>query len=116
MVLQEVAQPFGPEERYEEAAAALCKWIREAGSTAVFYGTWAAEDDPESQPSMNAAHRRIAAENGGLLAPVGEHWWDYKASHPDIKMYAPDGEHASREGSDFAARYIWETIRADLEG
>ena len=32
---------------------------------------------------------------------------------PDLKIYDPDGEHASVNGSDFAAKYIWETIYED---
>ena len=113
VVLQEVAHPFGPEERFAEAAATLNAWIREAGSTPVLYETWAAEAKPEDQVYMNEVHRRIAEEIGALVAPVGENWWAYKNRRPDLKMYAPDGEHASEYGSDFAAKYIWETIYND---
>ena len=31
-----------------------------------------------------------------------------------VKRRADDGQHASPAGSDFAAKYIWETIRIDL--
>ena len=48
---------------------------------------------------------------GALVAPIGENWWEYKKSHPTLELYAEDGGHASPAGSDFAAKYIWETIR-----
>ena len=31
-----------------------------------------------------------------------------------LEMYADDGQHASPAGSDFAAKYFWETIRMDI--
>jgi len=114
VVLQEYAQPFGPEEKFAKAAKKLNSWIRDAGSIPVIYETWAAKDKPEDQAYMNEVHRRIAEEIGALIAPVGENWWGYSKSWPDLEMYDPDGEHASKQGSDFAAKYIWEAIRQDL--
>lgn len=32
----------------------------------------------------------------------------------DLEMYDADGAHASRAGSDFAAKLIWEEIHTDL--
>ncbi len=63
---------------------------------------------------MNEVHRQAAKETGALLAPVGENWWDYMKSWPDLEMYAEDGAHASPNGSEFAAKYIWEVIADDL--
>ena len=116
VVLQEHAHPFGPEEKFMAAAAALGKMIREAGSTPVIYECWAKKDEPEAQALMNAAHRRAAGAIGALLAPVGEDWRRYMESRPDLEMYAEDGAHASRAGSDFAAGHIWETIQRDISG
>ena len=114
IVMQEHAHPFGPEEDFLEAAAALNRMIREAGSTPVVYECWAKKDEPEIQDYMNGIHRRAADETGALLAPVGEYWWGYRESRPDLEMYAPDGRHASPAGSDFAAGQIWSVIREDL--
>lgn len=114
VVLQEHAHPFGPEEEFLNAAAALNKMIREAGSTPVIYECWAEKDKPENQERMNKAHKQAADETGALLAPVGEYWWGYMENRPDPEMYADDGQHASPAGSDFAAKYIWETIRTDM--
>lgn len=115
VILQEHAHPFGPEEKFFDAARKLNAWIREANSTPVIYMTWAMKEEEAVQPRMTKAHQEIAEEIDALLAPVGEEWWQYKKNHPEIEMYAEDGAHASPAGSDLAASCIWETIRADLE-
>ena len=114
VVLQEHAHPFGPEEKFHDAVLRLNSMIRQAGSTPVIYETWARKTEPEMQDRMNRAHRSVADEIGALIAPVGENWDRYRRSWPDLEVYADDGAHASPEGSDFAAKYIWETIREDL--
>jgi len=114
VVLQEHAHPFGPEEKFREAAPVLAGMIREAGSRAVLFCTWARKAEPEMQEHMNEVHREIARETGALAAPVGERWQAYQREHPETEMYAGDGEHASPAGSAFAAGVIWETIREDL--
>ena len=114
VILQEHAHPFGPEERFLEAAEQLTALIREAGSTPVIYACWARKDERDRQPAMDAAHRRAAESTGALLAPVGEAWWPYLDAHPGVDMYAPDGAHASPEGSSLAAAVIWETLHSDL--
>ena len=113
VVLQEHAHPFGPEEEFLDAAIALNRMIREAGSTPVIYECWSRKSEPEMQVHMNDVHRHVAEEIGALLAPVGENWWVYQESWPELEMYAEDGQHASPAGSDFAAKYIWETICTD---
>ena len=115
VVLQEHAHPFGPVEKFRKAAILLCTLIKDAGSRAVLYETWAKRSEPEMQARMNEAHRQVAEDTGALLAPVGEYWWEYQKSQPQAKMYARDGAHPSAEGSDFAAKWIWETIREDLK-
>ena len=54
-------------------------------------------------------------EANALLAPVGELWWEYRKNHPEVEMYAEDNAHASREGSEFAADCIWNTIKESCE-
>ena len=114
VVLQEHAHPFGPEEEFLNAAIALNRMIREAGSTPIIYECWAKKDEPELQDHMNEVHRHVAEEIGALVAPVGENWWTCKESRPNPEMYDEDGAHASCAGSDFAAKLIWETILDDL--
>lgn len=114
VVLQEHAHPFGPEEKFHEAAAALNGMIRQAGSIPIIYECWARKAEPDVQAHMNEVHKQVSDEINALLAPVGENWWSYQKSWPDLEMYADDGEHASSAGSDFAAKYIWETIYTDI--
>ena len=115
VVLQEHSHPFGPEEDFFEAAYILNDWIREAGSTPVIYMTWAREDEEDEQIRMTAVHKQVAFSIDALIAPAGEYWWEYKRSWPDIKLYDEDRAHASKQGSDFAAKYIWDAIQTDLE-
>ncbi len=115
VILQEYAHPFGPEEKFFDAVRALAALIREAGSTPVIYMPWARKNEPEAQPRMTAAHRKIAEEAGALLVPVGEEWWGYRESRPGLEMYAEDGAHASPAGSRFAAAMIAGVITRDLQ-
>ena len=114
VVLQEHAHPFGPESRFRDAAVSLNRMIREAGSIPVIFETWAAKGEPEKQAEMNEVHERIAAEIGALIAPVGKEANRCLSSRPDFEFYAGDGGHASWEGSTFAAKIIWDTIRSDF--
>ena len=114
VVLQEHAHPFGPEEKFYGAVRQLNQWILEAGSKAVIYMTWAKKDEEFNQERMTLAHEQIADELGMLLAPVGKYWWEDMRSYPDIEMYYKDGQHASPDGSRFAAKYIWNAIETDL--
>lgn len=115
VVLQEHAHPFGPEESYLNAVAALNRMIREAGSIPVIYGCWAKKTEPGLQDHMNNVNRHAAEEIGALLAPVGEFWHSFQDSRPDLELYAGDGAHASPAGSDFAAKCIWTAIRKGME-
>ena len=114
VVLQEHAHPFGPEEKFFNAVRTLTGWIKEARSTPVIYLTWTRKDEPEAQQRMTEAHKDIAEETGSLLAHVGDNWWDYMKSWPDLEMYDEDGAHASPAGSDFAAKMIQAEIRSHL--
>lgn len=115
VVLQEHSHPFGPEEKLFAAVRQLDQWIREAGARTVIYMTWAKKDEQQEQARMTAAFRQIAEETKSLLAPVGEDWWVYRKSWPNLEMYSEDGAHASEAGSDFAAKCIWSVIYVDLE-
>ena len=114
VVLQEHSHPFDHIEDYKEAAATLVQWIKEAGSQPVIYATWSRKAEEGEQARMNQVNRELAESLGAILAPVGENWWGYMRSCPDIEMYAEDGAHASPQGSEFAARLIWNSIRNDI--
>ena len=94
-----------------DAVRQLNTWIREANAKPLVYMTWAKKDEPDQQARMTKAFRQAAEEANALLAPVGELWWEYRKNHPEVEMYAEDNAHASREGSEFAADCIWNTIK-----
>ena len=60
VVLQEHAHPFGPEEKFFEAARMLSQWIREAGSKPVLYMTWAKKEEEHEQAHMTEVHKAVA--------------------------------------------------------
>ena len=113
VILQEHSHPFDHLDDYEEAVATLSAWTKEAGSVPVIYGTWSMKAESEKQALMNETNRRLSETFGTILAPVGESWWQYQKSWPNIEMYASDGAHASPAGSEFAAKIIWSTIMTD---
>ena len=115
IVLQEHSHPFDRTDNYRSAVKTISAWADKAGSRIVIYGTWARKDDKASQDYMNNINREIADKNGAILAPVGEHWWSYIDSRPDLELYDEDGAHASRAGTEFAAKIIWTAIEESLQ-
>lgn len=114
VVLQEHSHPFDCIDDYREAAATLVNWIRAAGSTPVIYGTWSMKAQEFEQARMNQVNRELADNLGAVLAPVRESWWTYMRSYPNLELYAEDGAHASPQGSEYAAKIIWTSIRTDM--
>lgn len=115
IVLQEHSHPFDRIDDYRSAVKTISALADKAGSRIVIYGTWARKDDKASQDYMNKVNRDIADKNGAILAPVGEHWWSYIDSRPDLEFYDEDGAHASRAGTEFAAKIIWTSIEESLQ-
>ena len=88
----------------------------ECDVTMLTHGGWYLHQHMEEpvQEIMNNVNRKLAEDLDALYAPVGEFWWSYKASWPDIEMYDEDGAHASERGIEFAAKIIWSTIETDF--
>ena len=114
IVLQEHSHPFDRIDNYFSAVKTISSWADKAGSRVVIYDTWARKDDKASQEYMNKINRDIASENGAILAPIGERWWPYNDAWPDIDLYDEDGAHASRAGTEFAAKIIWTAIEDSI--
>lgn len=115
VVLQDRAHPFNEDECFSDAVPTLNEWIRAAGAVPVLYMGWARKDEEEKQEYMTEKYKEVAEELEMPLAPVGELWWEYMKENPDIEMYAEDGGHSSKEGSEFAAKVIGDTIKEELE-
>lgn len=111
VVLQHSAHPMGDPDVMAQCGATLIDWVKEAGARPVLYMTWTTKADGESaQDGMSAAYEHIAQTNACEVAPVGRVWWAFHRRMPESELYAPDGKHASEEGSRLAAYTIAHTI------
>lgn len=109
VVLQHTAHPMGDLEVMDACGQKLIGWVKEAGARPILYMTWTTKaDGEEAQGAMSSAYRKLQQETGCELAPVGEIWWRYHREHPEEELYAEDGQHASRIGSQVAAKAIAE--------
>ena len=112
VVLQHRAHPMGDLEQMHQGAETILGWVRQAGSTPVFYQTWAAKGNETYQSTMSGIYESLGKEFGVPVAPVGDRWLAFRREHPEAELYVPDGEHASPEGSKLAAQVLFETIFA----
>ncbi len=111
VVLQHTAHPMGDLSVMDLSGRQLIRLAKEAGAIPILYMTWTTKADGEAaQESMSAAYRKLQQETGCELAPVGERWWAYHKEHPDVELYAADGQHASPAGSRLAACVIAQTF------
>lgn len=111
VILQHTAHPMGDLSVMNQSGKKLIQWVREAGARPILYMTWTTKADGEkAQKSMSDAYRKLREETGCELAPVGECWWEYHREHPEVELYAEDGQHASPVGSRLAASVIAETV------
>lgn len=96
-VIQQQAHPFPGEELTEAGLRSLLPLCEKGGARPVLFMTWAEKAKPENAVPMSRCYRRLAADYGTLLAPVGELFERFRGS--DIELYWQDGEHASPYGS-----------------
>ena len=97
-VFQQCAHPFAGSAEEYEAGKRLAELAKKGGAAPVFALTWAEKAHPEHQEAMNEFHRRLCAETGALLSPVGLVWQRLLAREADFPLYFADGEHASVYG------------------
>lgn len=114
VVLQHTAHPMGDFDAMHTGAQTLVKWIREAGSTPVFYQTWAKKGDEAFQPFMSGVYDLLGKELSVQVAPVGNCWQQFRLEHPETELYFSDGEHASPHGSRLAAQVIFHALFPDF--
>ncbi|MBR4443853.1 MAG: hypothetical protein IKS52_11370 [Clostridia bacterium] len=109
-VLQQAAHPFPPEEESLADGARALELCRAGGVTPVFYMTWAEKRFPENQRKMIDTYEKLHALGPSLLAPVGVVWQAVREAHPEIELYAGDGEHASPQGDLLVASVLCAAI------
>ena len=110
VVLQHRAHPMGDLQQMHDGAEKILGWVRQAGSTPIFYQTWAAQGDEAYQSTMSGVYQRLGEEFSVRVAPVGDTWLRARQEDPALSLYGPDGQHASLAGSRLAAQTIFRTI------
>ena len=121
VVLQEMSNgPITTRESFFTSVFALCEQIRKSGAVPILYATWAYQKDGPRMAAMDwdydemyrmmyDAYHEAAEMNQALIADVGKAFYELADS---IKLYAPDGSHPTKTGSEIAAKTIADVIRA----
>ena len=118
VVLQEMSNgPITAPARFLDSAAALCRLIREAGTTPVLYTTWGYLDptrlealglsQEEMARQLSAVCHQAAQANGALVADVG---LAFLRQEDQTVLYGPDGVHPSEVGAELAAQVLADTM------
>ena len=110
-VIQQAAHPYPPVESTLGIGGEIIDLCQRCGVKPVVYMTWAEKRFPENQQKMIDTCRKLAAENGALLAPVGQVWQKVQQKYPEIDLYYKDGEHAGPYG-DFLAAAVFCSLLA----
>lgn len=101
------------------AARSLVEKIREAGSTPLFFLTWAHRDgwaqrgmaDYRSmQLEINRGYLRISRELNEGVVPVGYAWMKARETYPEMDLWRTDGSHANERGTYLAACVFYAAI------
>ncbi|SDK32173.1 SGNH/GDSL hydrolase family protein [Aliiruegeria lutimaris] len=101
-----------PEARayFTESATEMARIAHDAGSSVVYFMTWARKANPEQTEALARAYVEIAEKTGGYVAPVGLAFARAMQEHPEIELYFVDGKHPSLEGTYLAACVFFATL------
>ncbi len=104
VILQEQSTlPIKNTKRFHENVREMQELISETGAQTALYQTWARQNAPATQDTLNIAYENIGREIGALLIPVGAAWQAALAVQNDLPLYDSDGSHPSPLGSYLAA-------------
>ncbi len=90
----------------------------------IFYMTWGRENGDANNCNtwpwvctyagmdsiLNKNYQHMAADNNGIVSPVGALWNYLRTTNPNIQLYAADGSHPSPSGSYAAALSFYSVI------
>lgn len=104
VVLQEQSTlPVKNAARMHENIRLFDEVIKNAGAKTALYLTWARQNAPESQATINEAYFSIGAELGATVVPVGVAWQHFLAENQQPVLHDKDLSHPTLAGSYLAA-------------
>ncbi|MDZ7957204.1 MAG: hypothetical protein RMY34_04765 [Aulosira sp. DedQUE10] len=111
VVLQEHSTlPITNPQLMYEYARLFNEEIKKANAQTVFYLTWARQNQPETQQTLNDSYMTIAQELKAIVAHVGIVWQKIQEQNQNLTLYEPDKSHPSPIGSYVAACVFYATF------
>jgi hypothetical protein len=111
VVLQEHSLgPIKDPQQMQAYARQLDARIRARGAKTVFYLTWARQNTPQTQATLNKAYFAIARELHAEVAPVGMAWQRALTADPKLELHQKDHSHPTPQGSYLAACVFYGTL------
>lgn len=118
------AMPISHPKRMSKAVQSLSPYIKASGSELVLFMTWAPMKGHKDyrkfagkvsgrasyQAQVSDIYYRIAYENGGITAPVGNAFLTCQNAFPNISLIRKDRSHPTAAGSYLAASVLYATI------
>ncbi len=107
---------------FEAGADGLAQLAGRTGAKVLFFQTWARAagetnvlaafgGDPGKMMNALAGSYQAAAERApARVAPVGRAWERWLATHPDVKLHAPDRSHPNATGAYLTGAVIYVTL------
>lgn len=98
-------------EPFIEYARLLHEDVERSGAKTVFFMTWPqGRFDWADLDEFVSAHRRVSAELGAPVAPVGVAFALASSERPDLDLIGEDDVHATWEGAYLAAATVYATL------
>ena len=122
VVLQEQScRPVTEPEKFFAGVAALKELLSGQAERFVLYATWGRKPgngklaelgltNEEMTEQLAAAYEKAGKRFGMPVAHAGHAFAKYRARHPEVELYDPDGSHPAFKGSEIAAEAILGTI------
>lgn len=70
----------------------------EVGAKVILFPEWSRKNMKDEYLRINKIHSEIAGHNKAAIAPIGLAWEKVTDSIPNLKLYEPDGNHATSLG------------------
>lgn len=84
--------------------------IKQAGAKTLFYLTWARQNRPETQVSLNDSYTKIARELGAVVVPAGPAWQTALRENPELALHLPDQSHPNSAGTYLTACVFYSAL------